>query len=202
MIPLPSRIGGRQETPSRESDNFQVSASTRYPFAGSSTHNNLVQSGKRRHSPSFDDYDNNSGGGSWTSSSRSFSPYDSPSQLPDASGRSMPSVGDENSLPEQLQSSSKYFPPPTRRGYESPDSDEESDSLHKKISAAVDQLLQKDEGWLPYFRALAKPIHVPAVLDQYRFIDRMMNTWVGRGAPFRNSEHIIEKVSSINCSVN
>jgi hypothetical protein len=82
------------------------------------------------------------------------------------------------------------------REYESPASDEEPDELHGTISKAIDTIMQKDSGWVDFFRARAAPQRVSEVLNHYRFVQRMMDEWVGKRAPFRTSYHVVEAVSS------
>ena len=82
------------------------------------------------------------------------------------------------------------------RGYESPMSDEEPEELHETISKAMDVMMQKDCGWAEFFQAKAGPQRVSEVLRQYQFVQRMMNTWVGKSAPFRTCNHVVEAVSA------
>jgi hypothetical protein len=83
-----------------------------------------------------------------------------------------------------------------RRGYESPASDEEPDELFEIISKAMDTIIQKDSGWVDFFRARAAPQRVSEVLKHYRFVQRMMDQWVGNKAPFRTCQHVVEAVSA------
>ena len=82
------------------------------------------------------------------------------------------------------------------RGYESPASDEEPGELHETISKAIDTIIQKDPGWVDFFRAKAAPQRASEVLKQYRFVQRIMDAWVGKRAPFRTCHHVVEAVST------
>lgn len=81
------------------------------------------------------------------------------------------------------------------RGYESPTSDGDPDEVHETISKAIDTIIQKDPGWVVFFRAKAAPQRVSEVLKHYRFVQRMMDEWVEKKAPFRTSHHVVEAVS-------
>lgn len=78
------------------------------------------------------------------------------------------------------------------RGYESPTSDGDPDEVHETISKAIDTIIQKDPGWVVFFRAKAAPQRVSEVLKHYRFVQRMMDEWVEKKAPFRTSHHVVE----------
>jgi hypothetical protein len=86
------------------------------------------------------------------------------------------------------------------RGYDSPSSDEEPEELDKIISKAIDTLIQNDSDWIDFFRATAVPQRVSEVLKQYRFVQRMMEEWVGKRAPFRTHHHVVEAVSITDLS--
>jgi len=91
-----------------------------------------------------------------------------------------------NAEPEVTKNLSEEY-----RGYESPGSDEEPEELHETISKAIDVVMQKDPGWVDFFRAKAAPQRASDVLKQYQFVQRMTNEWVGKRSPFK-SHHIIE----------
>lgn len=76
--------------------------------------------------------------------------------------------------------------------YESPDSDEDPESLHDLIVKRVDPLLQMHPGWTDYFQCKARPQTCGNVLVQYRFVQGLIKKYVGQPAPFRTSSHPIE----------
>jgi hypothetical protein len=82
------------------------------------------------------------------------------------------------------------------RGYESPSSDEEPEQLDRFISKAIDVLIQNDGEWEHFFESTAAPQRASEVLKQYRFVQRMMDEWVGKRAPFRRHHHIVKAVSA------
>ncbi|ESK97141.1 hypothetical protein Moror_6362 [Moniliophthora roreri MCA 2997] len=75
--------------------------------------------------------------------------------------------------------------------YESPDDEAQKDPerLHHLIAERLDPLLQMDSEWDNFFAYKAQPQHVPAMLSQYRFIQRMADKLVGRRVPFRSQRH-------------
>jgi hypothetical protein len=67
--------------------------------------------------------------------------------------------------------------------------------LHEAISKAIDTIMQKDSGWADFFKAKVSQ-QVSDVLKQYQFVQRMMDEWVGKRAPFRTCHHLVEAVSA------
>lgn len=82
-----------------------------------------------------------------------------------------------------------------KRGYESPGFEADDDEVNDFISKAMDSIMQNDSGWEDFFRAKAAPQRVSEVLKQYRFVQRMMDRWVGK-EPFKRSHYVIEAVSA------
>ncbi|KAF9263239.1 hypothetical protein L218DRAFT_999590 [Marasmius fiardii PR-910] len=72
------------------------------------------------------------------------------------------------------------------QSYDSPESDDEEEEVESRITERVDCLLQTDEEWTKFFGYKTKPKHVPAMLQQYRFVKRMVDMYEGRRVPFRS----------------
>ncbi|KAK7053356.1 hypothetical protein VNI00_003982 [Paramarasmius palmivorus] len=58
--------------------------------------------------------------------------------------------------------------------YESPDTDEEPEKLNRLIADRIDPLLQTHEKeWEEFFSCKSQPQHVPSMLAQYQFVQKM-----------------------------
>lgn len=146
---------------------------------------------KRRFSPSFDDYDTISPLQESIveySASHASSSYGSPKKKRTKESHE-PEMQTQPPFPRYVPP--RFVPP---RGYDSPTSDMEQDDLEELIAKAVSTALQKDPEWTKYFMWKGGPAHVEGMLKQYRFIQRMMDEWIGKIAPFKSRDITIERV--------
>lgn len=86
-------------------------------------------------------------------------------------------------------------PSPVPRGYDSPDSDAEPEVIEESVTKCVSLKLGEDSEWVEFFQSKAKPPRVEEVLKQYKFVQRMIDTWEGKRAPFRTAHQIVDRVS-------
>ncbi|KAK0212774.1 hypothetical protein DFS33DRAFT_1284469 [Desarmillaria ectypa] len=73
--------------------------------------------------------------------------------------------------------------------YESPDSDDEAVDVFDKICKRVDPLLQNDKDWKTMFQWRSLPQTIATVLNQYRFAQRLFDSYEGKRVPFKNTKH-------------
>lgn len=114
-------------------------------------------------------------------------------QLPGSSiiGHFVPST-----RPGALISGEARPPPPTqrptadRRGYETPDSDDEPEEVDKAISKLVDFLFQKEPDFTQFYMWHAKPT-ADNMVKVYRLIRKLADKYVNIVAPFRSKKNLI-----------
>ncbi|KAG6832633.1 hypothetical protein H0H92_014469 [Tricholoma furcatifolium] len=80
--------------------------------------------------------------------------------------------------------------------FESPVNGDPPEEVQKLIIETVDQLVQEDEEWTDFFRAKAarEPHRAMDVLEQYRFVNRMLDTFAGKKVPFRSFKAKIKPI--------
>ncbi|KAJ7594429.1 hypothetical protein C8J56DRAFT_854635 [Mycena floridula] len=76
--------------------------------------------------------------------------------------------------------------------YEPLEEEDEEEDLFQAIVQRVDTALQKESDWLGFFQALGRPRTVANVLDQYRFVQKALDKYVGSEIPGSKINHIVE----------
>lgn len=122
----------------------------------------------------------------------------SSSQSPSPSHRSPPRSARRKDKEKEVQESRTPSPMQNAlrdyRPYDSPTSDQEPDEVHHLVSVATDTLIQKEPGWVEFFRARAAPQRASEVLKQYQFVQKLIDKLVGKKAPFFTAHHLIQQV--------
>lgn len=79
------------------------------------------------------------------------------------------------------------------KGYETPNSGDETSVVDEAIRKAVDGLIQKDDKtkWSSFFRSKAQPETASVMYDQYQYVQGLFDKYVGQPVPFRSRADII-----------
>ena len=85
--------------------------------------------------------------------------------------------------------------PPSREP--TPESDAAPDEVDEAIAKSIQPDISDDPHWREFMmsKAIPPPLTVPDTLKQYRFVQRKVNEWQGRLAPFKSARHIVRKAS-------
>ena len=75
------------------------------------------------------------------------------------------------------------------------------EEVDEAIWRTIQTSIAEDEYWIDFMKskAIPQPLPVSETLQQYRFVQRKVNEWEGRLAPFKSSHHLVEKVFYYFC---